>query len=91
MITENSAAANAMTAQFYLQAVFKEHGVLIAFSTKASGIMGVPERWEVIRRAIEFYEFADRSIALKNRTSSDTYATAFERASGIKLKSEVAA
>lgn len=74
--------AQAMTAQFYLQAVFKEHGILIAFCTKQSGIMDVPERWEVIRRAIEFYGYADKSIALPNRPSKETYGSAFERATG---------
>lgn len=83
--------AKAMTAQFYFQAALKEHGILICFSTKASGIMDVPERWEVIRRAIEFYDFGAKNFGLPGRPTRQTYGQAFERASGIKLNSEVAA
>jgi hypothetical protein len=77
--------AKAMVAQFYLQVVFKEHGVLVTFSTKESAVMDVPQRWEVLRRAINFYQFADKSIALPGRPSRETYATAFEWASGLRL------
>lgn len=84
-------AATAMTAQFYFQAAFKERGILITFSTKQSGIMDVPQRWEVIRRAIQFYEFESMDFSLPGRPTNDTYGKAFERASGIKLKTEQAA
>lgn len=91
MITDNGDPAKAMKAQFYFQSAFKEHGLLICFSTKQSGIMDVPQRWEVIRRAIQFYKFESMDFGLPGRPTRDTYASAFERASGIKLTSEVAA
>lgn len=88
MITD---PARAMTAQFYFQSAFKEHGVLICFSTKQSGIMDVPQRWEVIRRAIEFYKFENRNFGLPGRPSRDSYGSAFERATGIRISQETAA
>lgn len=88
MITD---PARAMTAQFYFQIAFKENGILISFSTKTSGIMDVPQRWEVIRRAIEFYKFADKNFGLRGRPSRDSYGSAFERATGIRISQETAA
>lgn len=73
MITD---PARAMTAQFYLQARLKEDGVFICFS----GVMDVPERWDVLRRALVKFNFGSKQL-----TSRETYQQAFERATGTPL------
>lgn len=59
MITD---PAKAMTAQFYFQSKLKDAGLLVCFT----GVMDVPERWEVLRRAITDFGFAEKAIARRS-------------------------
>lgn len=84
MITD---PAKAMAAQFHIQSKMKDDGCLVCFS----GDMQVPQRWDVLRRAIENFGFINRIMIRLKTGYTETYGRAFERASGIKLNSEVAA
>lgn len=84
MITDPS---KVMAAQFVFQSKLKGDGYLVCFT----GAMDIPERWDVLRRAIEKFGFIDRIMIRVETGYTETYGHAFERATGQSITQERAA
>lgn len=78
MITD---PAKAIQAQFAIQSKLKDAGLLVCFA----GDMQVPQRWDVLRRAITEFGFVDQVMTRLRNGFTETYGRAFERATGQKL------
>ena len=84
--------AKAMEAQFEMaEKILRDYRIRILFQSRASGIMDVPQRWALLRRAVIRCKLADKYFKTLKSGADETYAQALERLTGEPLTAPVAA